>query len=314
MAAELVEELIEETMADQAGSDQAGSDQAVDDHQMADQGLDPLTDRPETAPSSKGPDRVVGENAEQGHDVADQVESDPQVSDPPVWEEPDPKVHDQAESDQGPIDQVRDPSGRDAPSCPKGPDPAESDRGPLVMGDCAYADGATRALLARLGLQVMAKVPPIHNTSGGFTKDRFVIDLEAKTATCPAGKTVPISFTARGGGRARFDPHCASCPLASSCTSSAKGRTIAIHPQEALLQRARADQQSPEWAEAYRANRPVVERKISHFSRRAWGGRKARVRGLARIQTDVFARAGVLNLARLAVLGLSSTGGAWATA
>jgi len=57
-----------------------------------------------------------------------------------------------------------------------------------------------------------------------------------------------------------------------------------------------------------------VERKIAHFARRSWGGRKVRVRGLERIQTDVATRPGVLNWARLAVLGLRSTPTGWAVA
>ncbi len=71
-------------------------------------------------------------------------------------------------------------------------------------------------------------------------------------------------------------------------------------------------QQSEEWKIRYRSDRPIVERKIAHFTRRPWGGRKARVRGLERIKTDVATRAGVLNWARLAVLGLHSTDMGWA--
>ena len=79
-----------------------------------------------------------------------------------------------------------------------------------------------------------------------------------------------------------------------------------------MLQRARAAQRDPAWQQRYRADRPVVERKISHFTRRAWGGRKARTRGLARITTDLHTRAGALNWARLAVLGLDHDPAGWA--
>ena len=47
-----------------------------------------------------------------------------------------------------------------------------------------------------------------------------------------------------------------------------------------------------------------MERKISHFTRRPWGGRKARCRGAHRILTDIVTRAGAINLARLATLSL----------
>jgi hypothetical protein len=75
-------------------------------------------------------------------------------------------------------------------------------------------------------------------------------------------------------------------------------------PQEAALQHAKARQRDPAWQEDYRTYQPVVERKISHFARRSWGGRKARCRGHKRILTDILARAGAINLARLATLGL----------
>jgi IS5 family transposase len=93
-----------------------------------------------------------------------------------------------------------------------------------------------------------------------------------------------------------------------------EGRAITIHPHEDELALARLAQRDPEWLERYRTTRPIVERKIAHFTRRAWGGRKARCRGLARVTTDVITRAGALNLARLATLGLRWEGGAWQTA
>lgn len=190
---------------------------------------------------------------------------------------------------------------------------AEPDSKPAVVGDSAYADGATLARLDDAGREVLSKVPPARNMTGGFSKDRFTIDLGQRTVTCPAGQTVAIVL-ARSGGRASFAPHCRDCPLRAECTSSATGRSITIHPHEDALQRAKAAQRSEEWKARYRAERPIVERKISHFARRQWGGRKARTRGLDRIRIDVATRAGVLNWARLAVLGLRSTPAGWAIA
>jgi len=57
-----------------------------------------------------------------------------------------------------------------------------------------------------------------------------------------------------------------------------------------------------------------VERKISHFSRRPWGGRKARCRASVRILTDILTRASVINLARPATLGLHQGTNGWAMA
>jgi hypothetical protein len=160
---------------------------------------------------------------------------------------------------------------------------------PVVVGDSAYADGATRAHMAEEGYDLRSKCPPVRSSTGGYTKEQFDIDLDANRVTCPAGHSAPIRFSARGEGKASFKPHCAHCPLRDLCTPSRRGRTISIHPQEPLLQQARAEQKTSRWQAAYRADRPVVERKISHFVRRAWGGRRARTRGRRRVHTDVAA-------------------------
>ena len=182
-----------------------------------------------------------------------------------------------------------------------------------VFGDSAYADGATLDKLAAAGHQVFAKVPPVRNAKG-YSKDQFTIDPDAGTVDCPAGHAAPIRPRRGGGGLARFAPRCAGCPLRSACTTSRSGRVITIHPHEARLQQAKTAQRDPGWQQTYRATRPTVERKIAHFTRRAWGGRRARCRGQARILTDVITRAGAVNLANLAARGLRFTPAGWAIA
>ena len=189
---------------------------------------------------------------------------------------------------------------------------ADVDDKPVVMGDSAYADGATRERLGEAGFDVMAKCPPVRNSTGGFAKDRFGVDVEAATVSCPAGHVVAIRWGRTGGGKASFAAHCADCPLRADCTQSRRGRTITVHPQEAILQSARVEQHAPEWRERYRADRPIVERKIAHLVRRAWGGRRARTRGRDRVATDLDTRAGAINLARLATLGLGFGTHGWA--
>jgi hypothetical protein len=182
-----------------------------------------------------------------------------------------------------------------------------------VFGDSAYADGATLNKLAEAGHEVFAKVPPVRNANG-YSKDEFRIDSDAGTVECPAGHTAPIRARRGGGGLARFTRWCAGCPLRAACTKARSGRVITIHPHEARLQQAKAAQRDPDWQQTYRSTRPTVERKIAHFTRRGWGGRRARCRGRARILSDVLTRAGAVNLAHLAVRGLHFTPGGWAIA
>src|SRR5665811_21174 len=115
-----------------------------------------------------------------------------------------------------------------------------------------------------------------------------------------------------GGQIAAFGVACAGCALASACTNAKDGRRIRIGIYEPELVRARTAQREPAWRADYRATRPKVERKIGHLMRRRHGGRRARVRGRARVGADFALLAAAVNLARLAVLGLVRSGGTWA--
>jgi hypothetical protein len=66
------------------------------------------------------------------------------------------------------------------------------------------------------------------------------------------------------------------------------------------------------WAAALQGRLAHCGTQDLHFTRRAWGGRKARTRRLARNATDLATRAGAFNWARLAVLGLDHDPAGWA--
>jgi hypothetical protein len=186
---------------------------------------------------------------------------------------------------------------------------------PAVYGDAAYGSGELIGNLDDAGIYNGIKCQPPAAVTDHFPKDRFAIDLGGKTVTCPAGVTVPIRpATGRHAGTARFGAACRDCPLAAQCTSAAAGRTITIGPHEARLAAARIRQQDPAWKADYKATRPKVERKIAHLMRRRHGGRRARVRGLAKVAADFALLAAAVNLARLSVLGLAYRDGTWAAA
>jgi hypothetical protein len=181
----------------------------------------------------------------------------------------------------------------------------------VIYGDNAYGTGTNLAWLEGHGLTPMVKAQLPTAPGGRFAKDQFRIDLQAQTVTCPARVTTPILPASRGGGRARFGAACSVCPLHQACTSSVRGRVVAIHPQEAELAAARTRQRDPAWLADYRATRPKVERKLAHLLRRRHGGRRARVRGLVRVTRDFRLLAAAVNLARLATLGVRHTSTGW---
>lgn len=191
---------------------------------------------------------------------------------------------------------------------------AEAEEQAAVYGDSAYGSGELLARLDNTDIHNGLKVQSPTRVKGHFGKDQFDIDLEAKTVTCPAGITTSIRAldSKRHAGIAEFGTACATCPLATQCTTATAGRTISIGHYEASLAAGRARQTDPTWKADYRATRPKVERKIGHLMRRRHGGRRARVRGLAKVAADFSLLAAAINLARLGALGINRKAGEWA--
>ena len=89
---------------------------------------------------------------------------------------------------------------------------------PTVFGDNAYGTGELQERYEEKGLDSRCKTPAPSAPAGMFGKDRFDIDLEADTVTCPAGVVVAIRRHADcKGARACFG-ECATCPLKTKCT------------------------------------------------------------------------------------------------
>jgi Transposase DDE domain/Transposase domain (DUF772) len=202
------------------------------------------------------------------------------------------------------------------PADPEAAEPPEAEatgESLAVYGDSAYGAGPLLAMLEHADARVMCKVQPPSALAGRLAKDAFEIDLDAGHVTCPAGQLTPL-LAVQGGHVARFGVACAGCRLAAQCTTATDGRSIRVGPHEQQLTRARERQADPEWKADYRATRPKVERKIGHLMRRKHGGRRARVRGQTKVDADFSLLAGAVNLARLAMLGITHNGVAWTAA
>src|SRR6266581_5680509 len=177
-----------------------------------------------------------------------------------------------------------------------------------VIGDCAYGAGSTRAEFADSGRTIVAKVPEIHNQKF-FAKTAFQIDVETGTCTCPNQHTTRDLRPAQGGGGTFVfaTEVCAACPLRAQCTRSQGGRTVQLHPQEALLQQARELQASPAFDDA-RRRRQVVEHRIARLVQ--LGIRQARYFGRTKTLFQLCLAAAVANLTLLAATSTAlSVGG-----
>ena len=164
-----------------------------------------------------------------------------------------------------------------------------------TIGDCAYGAGGTRQQFHDADRTLVAKVPTLTN-QGYLPKTDFSLDLDAGTCACPAGHTTDDFRPARaGGGVFHFpDAVCGACPLRAQCVrGTVGGRSVGVHPQEALLQDARARQASPAFRD-YRARRQVVEHRIARLIQ--LGLRQARYVGRAKTLFQVAMAAAVANL------------------
>jgi hypothetical protein len=121
-------------------------------------------------------------------------------------------------------------------------------------------------------LVIYCKAWPVRNRSG-FVKTAFELDWERQTIRCPNQQELPFE----PGGTVQFPAEgCTACPLRERCTSSPHGRSVSIHPDEALLGELR-QRQLTAFGRAKLRERVAVEHTLAHIGH--WQGRRARYRG-----------------------------------
>lgn len=178
-----------------------------------------------------------------------------------------------------------------------------------TVGDCAYGNGDTRQEFADAGRKLVAKVPNV-GRKDIIHKSQFHIALDAMTCTCPAGYTtdslIPTGFWVDQEGQKQPRKSfafpvavCAACPLRPQCikAKAKRGRTVLLHPQEGLLQQARAFQNSPEF-QPYRQMRQTAEHRLARLVQ--LGIRQARYFGRQKTLFQLLMAATVANLTLIA--------------
>jgi len=176
--------------------------------------------------------------------------------------------------------------------------PAVTAHGPLgeLFIDRGYLASPMIAALAAAGVAIRAKAWTSHN-GDRFPKSAFTIDLAAGHVVCPAAQTVAIPPAATA---VHFPPTtCQPCPRRAACTPSRRGRSITLHPQEALLQTLRLAQQDPEGRARLRT-RTTIEHALARVQQLQ--GPRARYKGLRKNTLDLRRVAVVTNLQRVARL------------
>jgi DDE family transposase len=120
-------------------------------------------------------------------------------------------------------------------------------------------------------LHVYCKAWPVRN-GNRFLKTAFGLDWERRLLRCPNQQEMPFV----PGGVVQFPAEiCQACPLRQRCTTSRNGRSVSIHPDEALLCELR-ERQLTQAGRAKLRERVAVEHALAHIGH--WQGRRARYR------------------------------------
>jgi Transposase DDE domain/Transposase domain (DUF772) len=142
-------------------------------------------------------------------------------------------------------------------------------------------------------LSIYCKAWPVRNGTR-FLKTVFALDWQHQRIRCPNQYELPFE----PGGTVHVPAEvCAACPLRERCTSSPRGRSVSIHPDEAFLGELRERQLTAAGRTKLR-ERVAVEHTLAHLGH--WQGRRARYRGDRKNLFDLRRCAVVHNLHVLA--------------
>jgi len=172
-----------------------------------------------------------------------------------------------------------------------------------VIGDTAYGSMAVRKELGER--EVIAPTVKPHSRRA-ISKDDFEINVAEGYVRCPEGhetRHYTWAWVRPGRGQPKvkvkrfaFDKEiCRACPRYAECVTDKRrrGRFITLHPDEELLQQARALEKTEYFREQYR-QRVVVEHRIARLVQ--LGIRQSRFFGPAKTRFQLLMAATVANL------------------
>jgi transposase len=173
-----------------------------------------------------------------------------------------------------------------------------------------YVDGAYVSAQSIIGarqegweLVGPAQEPSSKNKT--FKSDAFDVDVENRTAVCPAGKTssncsrLEEKATGKASFRFEWGGQCAGCPLKDQCVSPGQThRTLCVSENHTILQERRRQQKTEEFARRMR-NRNAIEGTQSELVR-GHGLRHARYRGLPKVRLQNYLIGAACNVKRWA--------------
>jgi hypothetical protein len=153
------------------------------------------------------------------------------------------------------------------------------------------------------GRELIGPAQPAPQKDGRFTTEDFQVNVEERSAVCPAGKTstqcsrLEEEATGRVNFRFEFGMHCHDCPLRGQCLGKGqRHRTLLVGEHHTALQARRQEQQTEAFQQRMK-HRNGIEGTQSELGR-GHGMRRARYRGLAKVKLQNYFLGAACNVKR----------------
>lgn len=179
------------------------------------------------------------------------------------------------------------------------------DKPPVQYVDAAYISAEKLVEAQAEGREVLGPAPGApNNNDGRFTTEAFQIQVEQRTAICPAGhknsqcSRLAEQATGRVCYRFEWDTEtCTNCPLREKCIKAAhKHRSLVVGEHHTALQARRSEQRTEAFQQRMH-HRNGIEGTQSELVR-AHGLRWARYRGLAKAKLQNYFIGAACNIKR----------------
>jgi transposase len=178
---------------------------------------------------------------------------------------------------------------------------------PVLLADGGYHSAANLTACTERGQTVLMPDPQAPRPDAAYHKDRFVYDPATDTFTCPQCQTLTFHGLME---RTRNQPTarryrapkaaCDACPVRAACTTSTtKGRSLTIGPDDAALRAHRAVMATEAARTAYRRRKTLPEPTFGILKEQQ-AARRFLLRGLANVQAEWALLATAFNLRTLA--------------
>lgn len=178
-----------------------------------------------------------------------------------------------------------------------------------VVADSKY--GTIQNYLTCYDRGVKAHIPDLKKKQANsglrreiFSDNRFTYDKETDTYECPAGKRLKrksLHEARQGIDYAASKKECGTCELQPQCTKNKAGRTVKRHLRQEEIDYMRALAGSAQSKKDIKTRQHLMERSFARARR--YGFKRARWRGLWRVQIQEYITATIQNIEILVKYG-----------